>query len=184
MICHINHTCFCKTGQTGLRNIWMLLHTWFSFLNRLMGFYQMERKRPIITMKSVSLYLVESSWLLCRLEIQNILWNTNDTKWNENVYLIIFPNAQLHSLNIFPKTQYNLKQRIWFSVCQNVGLVTVTTTPLNCGPQLRLLLKRPVNEKLLMLLPVGYPAADATVPDLKRKNLEEIMVATWINQRI
>ncbi|TSL61176.1 Iodotyrosine deiodinase 1 [Bagarius yarrelli] len=59
---------------------------------------------------------------------------------------------------------------------QNVGLVTVTSTPLNCGPQLRVLLHRPANEKLLMLLPVGYPASDATVPDLKRKDLEDIMV--------
>lgn len=68
----------------------------------------------------------------------------------------------------------------WMSVLshllQNVGLVTVTSTPLNCGPQLRLLLKRPSNEKLLMLLPVGYPTSDATVPDLKRKPLEDIMV--------
>lgn len=59
---------------------------------------------------------------------------------------------------------------------QNVGLVTVTSTPLNCGPQLRLLLQRPPNEKLLMLLPVGYPAPDATVPDLKRKPLDDIVV--------
>ncbi|KAI5609162.1 iodotyrosine deiodinase 1 [Silurus asotus] len=58
---------------------------------------------------------------------------------------------------------------------QNVGLVTVTSTPLNCGPQLRVLLRRPANEKLLMLLPVGYAATDATVPDLTRKKLEDIM---------
>ncbi|KAM4695321.1 iodotyrosine deiodinase 1 [Discoglossus pictus] len=65
---------------------------------------------------------------------------------------------------------------ILLAAIQNVGLVTVTTTPLNCGPRLRVLLERPVNEKLLMLLPVGYPSRDATVPDLKRKNLEDIMV--------
>ncbi|KAL6483555.1 hypothetical protein MHYP_G00084270 [Metynnis hypsauchen] len=59
---------------------------------------------------------------------------------------------------------------------QNVGLVTVTSTPLNCGPQLRVLLRRPANEKLLMLLPVGYPAPDATVPDLTRKDLSDVMV--------
>ncbi|XP_077593433.1 iodotyrosine deiodinase [Stigmatopora nigra] len=59
---------------------------------------------------------------------------------------------------------------------QNAGLVTVTSTPLNCGPKLRLLLERPLNEKLLMLLPVGYAAEDATVPDLKRKPLQDIMV--------
>lgn len=65
---------------------------------------------------------------------------------------------------------------ILLAAIQNAGLVTVTTTPLNCGPALRLLLERPVNEKLLMLLPVGYPSKDATVPDLKRKPLEDIMV--------
>ncbi|XP_077442635.1 iodotyrosine deiodinase [Stigmatopora argus] len=59
---------------------------------------------------------------------------------------------------------------------QNAGLVTVTSTPLNCGPKLRLLLERPLNEKLLMLLPVGYAAEDATVPDLQRKPLPDIMV--------
>ncbi|XP_072499793.1 iodotyrosine deiodinase 1 [Notamacropus eugenii] len=65
---------------------------------------------------------------------------------------------------------------ILLAALQNAGLVTVTTTPLNCGPRLRILLDRPANEKLLMLLPVGYPKKDATVPDLKRKPLEEIMV--------
>ncbi|KAK2885225.1 hypothetical protein Q8A67_016062 [Cirrhinus molitorella] len=65
---------------------------------------------------------------------------------------------------------------ILLAALQNVGLVTVTTTPLNCGPQLRSLLQRPANEKLLMLLPVGYPSPDAKVPDLKRKPLDQIMM--------
>ncbi|XP_003224725.2 iodotyrosine deiodinase 1 [Anolis carolinensis] len=65
---------------------------------------------------------------------------------------------------------------ILLAALQNVGLVTVTTTPLNCGPRLRVLLGRPTNEKLLMLLPVGYPSKDATVPDLTRKPLDDIMV--------
>uniref|UniRef100_A0A8D0ECY3 iodotyrosine deiodinase n=1 Tax=Salvator merianae TaxID=96440 RepID=A0A8D0ECY3_SALMN len=65
---------------------------------------------------------------------------------------------------------------ILLTALQNVGLVTVTSTPLNCGPRLRLLLGRPVNEKLLLLLPVGYPTKNATVPDLTRKPLDDIMV--------
>lgn len=56
------------------------------------------------------------------------------------------------------------------------GLVTVTTTPLNAGVALRELLGRPSNEKVMLLLPIGYPSQDATVPDVKRKSLEEIMV--------
>ncbi|NXU81119.1 IYD1 deiodinase, partial [Oreotrochilus melanogaster] len=65
---------------------------------------------------------------------------------------------------------------ILLAALQNVGLYTVTSTPLNCGPQLRVLLQRPANEKLLLLLPVGYPKKDATVPSLTRKPLEDIMV--------
>ena len=56
------------------------------------------------------------------------------------------------------------------------GLVTVTTTPLNAGGALRELLGRPENEKVMLLLPVGYPAEDAKVPDVQRKPLDKIMV--------
>lgn len=59
---------------------------------------------------------------------------------------------------------------------QYAGLVSLTSTPLNCGPALRKLVGRPTYEKLTLLLPVGYPAPDATVPDLKRKPLEDILV--------
>jgi len=57
----------------------------------------------------------------------------------------------------------------------NAGLVTLTHTPSPLG-FLRKLLNRPENEKALVLLPVGYPTDDATVPDLQRKPLDEIMV--------
>ena len=65
---------------------------------------------------------------------------------------------------------------IFLTAVHNAGLVTLTSTPLNCGPALRSLLDRPKNEKLLMLLPIGYPAEDATVPDIRRKPLNEVMV--------
>lgn len=55
------------------------------------------------------------------------------------------------------------------------GLVTLTHTP---SPMnfLAKLLKRPVNERPFLLLPVGYPADEVKVPDLKRKPLEEVTV--------
>lgn len=56
------------------------------------------------------------------------------------------------------------------------GLVTLTSTPLNCGSSLRQLLGRPASEKLCLLLPVGYPSRKATVPKLTRKPLHEILV--------
>ena len=53
------------------------------------------------------------------------------------------------------------------------GLVTLTHTP---SPMkfLQTALRRPKNEKAFLLLPVGYPFKDCKVPDLKRKNLDEI----------
>lgn len=57
----------------------------------------------------------------------------------------------------------------------NAGLVTLTHTP---SPMnfLQKILHRPDNERPFLLLPVGYPAGDAEVPDLKRKSLEEVTV--------
>lgn len=53
------------------------------------------------------------------------------------------------------------------------GLATLTHTP---APMtfLRDICGRPANEKPFVLLPVGYPADDCTVPDLARKSLDEI----------
>ncbi|XP_037935769.1 iodotyrosine deiodinase 1 [Teleopsis dalmanni] len=65
---------------------------------------------------------------------------------------------------------------ILLSALQAAGLNSLVTTPLNCGPALRNLLKRPSYEKLLVLLPVGYAAKECVVPDLKRKPLNKIMV--------
>lgn len=64
---------------------------------------------------------------------------------------------------------------ILLAAIQNAGLVTLTSTPLNCGPALRTLLNRPSHEKLLLLLPLGYPTKDATVPDITRKPVEDIL---------
>lgn len=58
---------------------------------------------------------------------------------------------------------------------QHAGLVTLTHTP---SPMnfLQQLLGRPENERPYLLIPVGYPAEDAVVPDLQRKPLSEISV--------
>ncbi|MEZ5347184.1 MAG: nitroreductase family protein [Pyrinomonadaceae bacterium] len=54
------------------------------------------------------------------------------------------------------------------------GLATLTHTP---SPMkfLQEILGRPKNEVPFVLIPVGYPAENAKVPNLKRKTLEEIM---------
>lgn len=55
------------------------------------------------------------------------------------------------------------------------GLATLTHTPSPMG-FLASILGRPANEKPFLLIPVGYPAADAVVPDISRKSLEEIRI--------
>ncbi len=58
----------------------------------------------------------------------------------------------------------------------NAGLVTLTHTPSPMG-FLEKILKRPKNEKAFLLIPVGYPAENAKVPDLIKKPYNEIATA-------
>ena len=55
------------------------------------------------------------------------------------------------------------------------GLATLTHTPSPMGFLARLL-ERPPRERAYVLIPVGYPAPDAEVPNLSRKRLDEILV--------
>jgi iodotyrosine deiodinase len=58
---------------------------------------------------------------------------------------------------------------------QAAGLVALTHTPSPLG-FLAEILERPPNERPLVVIPVGYPAGEAEVPDLERKPLEQIAV--------
>ncbi|HEV8054406.1 MAG TPA: nitroreductase family protein [Candidatus Limnocylindrales bacterium] len=57
----------------------------------------------------------------------------------------------------------------------HVGLATLTHTPSPMG-FLADILGRPENERAYVVIPVGYAAADATVPDITRKSLDEVLV--------
>lgn len=60
------------------------------------------------------------------------------------------------------------------SAIHHAGLSSLTHTP---SPMnfLSRLLKRPENERPFLLIPVGYAAEECSIPDLKRKELSEIM---------
>ena len=62
---------------------------------------------------------------------------------------------------------------LFIAAIQNMGLTTLTHTP---SPMkfLRDLLNRPEHEHAMLLMPVGYPADNAKVPNLTRKNIEDI----------
>jgi iodotyrosine deiodinase len=55
------------------------------------------------------------------------------------------------------------------------GLATLVHTPSPMG-FLGKILSRPPNERPFLLIPAGYPAADATVPFIRKKDLGEVLV--------
>ena len=57
----------------------------------------------------------------------------------------------------------------------NAGLATLTHTPSPMG-FLNAICGRPESEKALILLVAGYPAEDAQVPDITRKQADEVIV--------
>ena len=75
--------------------------------------------------------------------------------------------------NYYPTESVGIATGILITAIQHVGLVSLTHTP---SPMkfLNEILKRPDNESCFLLLVVGYPAEDAVVPDIKRKNFEDV----------
>lgn len=63
---------------------------------------------------------------------------------------------------------------LFIAAIHNMGLVTPTHTP---SPMriLRDILGRPSNERPYIPFPVGYPAEDALVPALERKDLDDVV---------
>jgi nitroreductase len=110
------------------------------------------------------------------------------TTW-EKPYLEIAPwivvvFEEIHSLrpdgkpakNYYVKESVGIACGLFITAIHHMGLVTLTHTPSPMGFLSRIL-DRPLNERPYILFPIGYPAADARVPNLKRKALAE--VAIW-----
>lgn len=64
---------------------------------------------------------------------------------------------------------------MFISAIHRIGLTTLTHTPSPMG-FLRDILERPKHEVPMLVMPVGYPAQDAMVPDIHRKKLNEIAI--------
>jgi iodotyrosine deiodinase len=85
----------------------------------------------------------------------------------------------------YPAESTGIAVGLLLAAIHNANLVTLTSTPMSAGTRIREALGRPDNEKVFLLLPVGFPAADATVPfrqpkaaDVEhqmRKGLSDIM---------
>ncbi len=77
--------------------------------------------------------------------------------------------------NYYVSESCGLACGLFLAAVHHAGLVSLTHTP---SPMnfLSILLKRPENEKPFLLMPVGYPATNCLVPDIKRKEMDKVMV--------
>ncbi len=78
--------------------------------------------------------------------------------------------------NYYVNESVGIASGFLLAALHNAGLVTLTHTPSPMG-FLEKILKRPKNEKAFLLIPVGYPAENAKVPDLIKKPYNEIATA-------
>ncbi len=86
----------------------------------------------------------------------------------------IDPNGTKHN-NYYVTESVGIACGFLLTAIHHAGLVALTHTP---SPMnfLSKILNRPENERPFLLIPVGYPVEETSVPDLTRKSLEEIAV--------
>ncbi|MEP1096522.1 MAG: nitroreductase family protein [Cyclobacteriaceae bacterium] len=77
--------------------------------------------------------------------------------------------------NYYVNESVGIASGMIISAIHKAGLVTLTHTP---SPMnfLTKILERPENERPYLLLPIGYPKEEVYVPDLQRKELDEVAV--------
>jgi nitroreductase len=75
----------------------------------------------------------------------------------------------------YTKESVGIAVGLLLAALHHAGLATLTHTP---SPMrfLNEVCERPPEERGAVVVPVGYPAPDAQVPDLRRKSLAEVMV--------
>ena len=114
---------------------------------------------------------------LAPLGTDSVKTHLTDAPW----VVVLFRQAYGHHDDGSRRTFYYTQEScgiaagMFIAAVHTMGLVTLTHTPSPMG-FLGDLLARPANEKAFLVMPVGYPAADAQVPALSRKALDEIAV--------
>lgn len=81
--------------------------------------------------------------------------------------------SQQHHHNYYVQESVGIAVGFLIAALHAAGLATLTHTPSPMG-FLAEILGRPRNERPFVLIPVGYPAPDAHVPDIHKKALDEV----------
>jgi nitroreductase len=96
------------------------------------------------------------------------------------VLIVVFEEPWSWDENGEKRKNYYVRESVGIAVgflivaLHNAGLATLTHAPSPMG-FLNEILERPPNERPFIVLPVGYPSDDATVPRLERKPWEDVV---------
>jgi iodotyrosine deiodinase len=93
------------------------------------------------------------------------------------VIVVFEVHKGLHSpCPYYAKESVGIAVGLLLASLHQAGLVTLTHTP---SPMrwLNEILDRPAEERAFVVVPVGYAAEGATVPDIGRKRLDEVLVS-------
>ncbi|MCE2502896.1 MAG: nitroreductase family protein [Chlorobi bacterium] len=109
------------------------------------------------------------------------------TDWNkeyiEKVPFLVVVFAQSYGLNesgekakhYYVQESVGIACGMLIAAAHRAGLATLTHTPSPMG-FLGRILERPENERAYLLIPLGYPAEDAQVPDLAKKSVDDVTI--------
>eukprot|EP00523_Entomoneis_sp_CCMP467_P004685 CAMPEP_0168742820 /NCGR_PEP_ID=MMETSP0724-20121128/13238_1 /TAXON_ID=265536 /ORGANISM="Amphiprora sp., Strain CCMP467" /LENGTH=314 /DNA_ID=CAMNT_0008790391 /DNA_START=41 /DNA_END=985 /DNA_ORIENTATION=- len=113
-------------------------------------------------------YLTEAPWLLVVLKQPYGIAHTDENGQQETKRINHY----------YVPESVGIACGMLIAAIHNANLVTLTSTPMGAEQGIRKLLGRPDHEKVMLLLPVGFPAHDATVPyrNPERKPLDEVLV--------
>lgn len=86
----------------------------------------------------------------------------------------LMPDGTLRK-NYYVNESVGIACGLFIAALHSMGLATLTHTPNPMG-FLTEIFQRPTTERPYILFPVGYPATDCQVPDLRRKSLSEALI--------
>lgn len=122
---------------------------------------------------------IPEAWeeVLSPLGTDHVKDHITDAPW----IVILFRHSQRRRENgemaptYYSQESCGIAAGMFIAAIHDMGLVCLTHTPSPMG-FLGEILERPEHESAMLLMPVGYPADGAMVPDIERKKLSEILV--------
>lgn len=82
--------------------------------------------------------------------------------------------------NYYPNQSTGIAAGMFMTALHNANLVSLPSTPMGAEKAIREICQRKQNEKVFLLMPVGYPAPNATIPYRTSKNWRKDMKKSMV----